>query len=226
VVTGGIEHNAGRVGDPATYYKPGSEPFKTGTINILLFLDCDLAPGILTRALVTCTEAKTAAIQELLQGSVYSRGLATGSGTDQTILVANGESSLYLDDAGKHAKLGELIGRVVKQAVKAALYKQTGLCPAGQHHALRRLERFGVQREKFMAGVFKTAAAAFVKTGVCKPFGAGGNRWDRGNPGFFIRPPFGPVRLGIIIRGRNGGRLPAAVNIIGGLSGGPGTAGC
>jgi adenosylcobinamide hydrolase len=148
LVTGGIEHNAGRPGDPATYYKPGSEPFKTGTINILLFLDCDVAPGILTRALVTCTEAKTAAIQELLQGSLYSQGLATGSGTDQTILVANGESSLYLDDAGKHAKLGELIGRTVKKAVKAALFKQTGLSPASQHHALRRLERFGLDREK------------------------------------------------------------------------------
>lgn len=148
VVTGGIEHNAGRAGDPATYYKPGSAPFKAGTINIMLFLDCDLAPGILTRALVTCTEAKTAAIQELLQGSLYSQGLATGSGTDQTILVANAESGLYLDDAGKHAKLGELIGRTVKKAVKVALFKQTGLCPTGQHHVLRRLERFGVNREK------------------------------------------------------------------------------
>ena len=163
VVTGGIEHNAGRVGDPATYYKPGSEPSKTGTINIMLFLDCDLAPGILTRALVTCTEAKTAAIQELLQGSLYSQGLATGSGTDQTILVANAESNLYLDDAGKHAKLGELIGRTVKKAVKVALFKQTGLCPAGQHHALRRLERFGVNREKLWQAYLKQQPQPLLK---------------------------------------------------------------
>jgi adenosylcobinamide hydrolase len=148
VVTGGIEHNAGRVGDPADYYKPGEKPPRPGTINILLFLDSDMPAGTITRALVTCTEAKTAAIQELLQGSLYSQGLATGSGTDQTIIVANADSSLYLEGAGKHAKLGELIGRVVKQAVKAALFKQTGLGPVSQHNALRRLERFGVHREK------------------------------------------------------------------------------
>jgi adenosylcobinamide hydrolase len=144
VVTGGIERNAGRVGDPASYYKPEKIEFHPGTINIMLFLDCNMPAGTLARALVTCTEAKSAAIQELLEGSCYSTGIATGSGTDQTIIVANAESKLYLDDAGKHAKLGELIGIVVKQAVKDALDKQTGLNPATQHNALRRLKRFGV----------------------------------------------------------------------------------
>lgn len=59
----------------------------SGTINILLHIDADLAPGALVNALVTCTEAKTAAIQELLAPSRYSHGLATGSGTDGTIVV-------------------------------------------------------------------------------------------------------------------------------------------
>jgi adenosylcobinamide hydrolase len=163
VVTGGIEHNAGRAGDPADYYKPGEKPPKPGTINILLFLDSDMPEGTITRALVTCTEAKTAAIQELLQGSLYSQGLATGSGTDQTIIVANADSSLYLEGAGKHAKMGELIGRVVKQAVKAALFKQTGLCPASQHHALRRLERFGVSREKLWQAYLEQQAHPVLK---------------------------------------------------------------
>ena len=163
VVTGGIEHNAGRAGDPADYYKPGEKPPKPGTINILLFLDSDMPAGTITRALVTCTEAKTAAIQELLQGSLYSQGLATGSGTDQTIIVANADSSLYLDDAGKHAKLGELIGLTVTKAVKAALFKQTGLCPASQHHALRRLERFGVSREKLWQAYLEQQAHPVLK---------------------------------------------------------------
>ena len=118
---------------------------KYGTINIMLVLDCDLAPGTLARALVTCTEAKTAAIQELLEGSKYSQGLATGSGTDQTIIVCNAESELYLDGAGKHSKLGELIGKAVIAAVKKALAKQSGLTPTLQHNAFRRLKRFGVQ---------------------------------------------------------------------------------
>ena len=156
IVTGGIETNGGRVGDPATYFKKCEKP-RPGTINIILVLDTDMPPGVLARALVTCTEAKTAAIQELMAGSRYSTGLATGSGTDQTIVVANGESPLYLDGAGKHSKLGELIGRVVMAAVKEALDKQTGLCPAKQHHLLRRLQRFGVTSDTVWGAYQKIA---------------------------------------------------------------------
>lgn len=144
LVTGGIETNGGRVGDPADFYRPLEKPEKFGTINIMLYIDCDLPPGTIARALVTCTEAKTAAIQELLEGSKYSNGLATGSGTDTTIIVANSESNLYLEGAGKHSKLGELIGKAVKKAVKEALEKQSGLNPKRQHDVFRRLRRFGV----------------------------------------------------------------------------------
>jgi hypothetical protein len=115
-----------------------------GTINIMLVLDCDLPAGALTRALVTCTEAKTAAIQELLAGSNYSNGLATGSGTDQTIIVANPERDLYFETTGKHSKIGEMIGKVVIKAVKRALEKQAGLNAQFQHNVFRRLKRFGV----------------------------------------------------------------------------------
>lgn len=144
IVTGGIETNGGRVGDPADYYRPVEKPDKFGTINIMLLMDCDMPEGTLARALVTCTEAKTAAIQELLEGSKYSNGIATGSGTDTTIIVANSESPLYLEGAGKHSKLGELIGRTVLKAVKRALAKQSGLTPECQHDVFRRLKRFGV----------------------------------------------------------------------------------
>lgn len=142
IVTGGVETNGGRVGDPASYYK--TVPKKCGTINIILVIDADLPPGILARALVTCTEAKTAALQELMADSRYSRGLATGSGTDQTIVVVNTDSPLYFEGAGKHSKLGELIGQSVMTAVKEALGKQSGLTPANQHNLLRRLRRFGI----------------------------------------------------------------------------------
>lgn len=144
IVTGGIETNGGRAGDPADYYKPQPKP-KYGTINIMLLLDCDMPEGTMARALVTCTEAKTAAIQELLEGSKYSNGIATGSGTDQTIIIANSESDLYMEGAGKHSKLGELIGKTVKNAVKKALAKQSGLTPAKQHDVFRRLKRFDIK---------------------------------------------------------------------------------
>ena len=145
IVTGGVETNGGRVGDPASYYKTAEK--KCGTINIMLVIDADLPPGILARALVTCTEAKTAALQELMAPSRYSTGLATGSGTDQTIIVANSESPLFFEGAGKHSKLGELIGLAVMAAVKEALKRQSGLTPAQQHDLLRRLRRFGVTEE-------------------------------------------------------------------------------
>ena len=166
IVTGGVETNGGRVGDPASYYKTAEK--KCGTINIMLVIDADLPPGILARALVTCTEAKTAALQELMAPSRYSAGLATGSGTDQTIVIANSESLLFFEGAGKHSKLGELIGLAVMAAVKEALKKQSGLTPAQQHDLLRRLRRFGVteealwQRYKEVAGADALIKAQFI----------------------------------------------------------------
>ena len=150
IVTGGVEGNGGRAGDPATYYAPQEKlaEHKAGTINIMLSLDADVPEGVLTRALVTCTEAKTAALQELMAGSLYSTGLATGSGTDQTIIFANPKSNLYFEGAGKHSKLGELIGVAVKDAVKKALNKQSGLSPKLQYDLLRRWKRYGVSQEK------------------------------------------------------------------------------
>lgn len=159
IVTGGIETNGGRVGDPADYYKPQPKPQKYGTINIMLVLDCDVPAGTLARALVTCTEAKTAAIQELLEGSKYSNGIATGSGTDTTIVVANSDSELYLEGAGKHSKLGELIGRTVKKAVKRALEKQSGLNPQMQHDVFRRIKRFGITTRSMWEEYQKLTAA-------------------------------------------------------------------
>ncbi len=149
VVTGGIEVNGGRVGDTASWHEEAGEmtEAKPGTINIMVFFNVDLTEEALVRALVTCTEAKTAAIQELLAPSRYSMGLATGSGTDGTILAANMDSSVRLTNAGKHSKLGELIGKAVKAAVKEALKRQSGLCPARQHQVIRRMDRFGITND-------------------------------------------------------------------------------
>ena len=119
----------------------------SGTINIMLHIDADLAPGALVNALVTCTEAKTAAVQELLAPSRYSHGLATGSGQDGTIVISNPESPVYLTNAGKHCKLGEYIGLVVKKAVKQALYNHCYMGPEYQHDILNRMDRFGITRD-------------------------------------------------------------------------------
>lgn len=149
IVTGGIRVNASRVGDPAVWHEVAGISHSTtlGTINIILHIDAALSPGALARALVTCTEAKTAALQELLAPSRYSHGIATGSGTDGTILIANPLSSTYLTNAGKHCKLGEYIGLTVKEAVKEALDRQTFLNPYFQHDILNRMDRFGITED-------------------------------------------------------------------------------
>lgn len=152
VVTAGVEVNGGRVGDPAVWHETdGQFVYSPGTVNILLFIDADLSEGALTQAVITCTEAKAAVLQELLAPSCYSSGIATGSGTDGIIIVANTEVSTKLSSAGKHCKLGELIGRTVMTAVREALFRQTGLCAAQQFNLIQRIGRFGVTEKSLWA---------------------------------------------------------------------------
>ncbi len=149
IATGGIDVNGSRAGDPALWHEHNgrSYPYEPGTINILVFIDAKLKEAALTRALVTVTEAKTAALQEVLAPSCYSRGLATGSGTDGTIIVSNLEAPVALTDAGQHSKLGEYIGRVVKNTVKAGLTAENGFISYACSSILRRIGRFGITEE-------------------------------------------------------------------------------
>jgi len=148
IVTAGIDKNGGRAGDPASYYENGDcfEPVG-GTINTILLIGADLPAYAMTRALMTATEAKVAALQQLMARSIYSTGIATGSGTDMIAIVADPGSPIHLSDAGKHSKLGELIGKTVIEATNAALERETGLSPASQRDVLVRLSRFGITEE-------------------------------------------------------------------------------
>lgn len=148
VVTAGIDKNGGRAGDPASYYENGDlfEPVG-GTINTILVIGADLPDHAMARALVTAAEAKAAVLQQLMARSIYSSGIATGSGTDMAAIVADPASSLHLTDPGKHAKLGELIGRTVMAATAAALAWENGLSPDSQRDVLVRLSRFSVTEE-------------------------------------------------------------------------------
>ena len=60
-------------------------------------------------------------------------------------LFERNSHGVYLTEAGKHCKLGELIGKAVKAAVKETLYLQTRLGPERQHNVFRRMSRFGVK---------------------------------------------------------------------------------
>ncbi|MEG1547273.1 MAG: adenosylcobinamide amidohydrolase [Clostridia bacterium] len=145
IVTAGIDINGSRVGDPALWHESCGEFYPaSGTINILLFINASLTPDTLVRSLITCTEAKTAALQELLAPSLFSNGIATGSGTDGTAIICDPSSPVKLTCAGQHCKLGELVGRTTISAVKEALFLQTGLCAARQADIFSRMGRFGI----------------------------------------------------------------------------------
>jgi adenosylcobinamide amidohydrolase len=162
VVTGGVETNAGRAGDPASVMEsedgfeklpPAEKIPGPGTINIMLFISQPLTEAALTGTIMMATEAKTAALQELAVNSRYSDGLATGTGTDQIIVSAPDRDGFRLTWAGKHGKLGELIGIAVKEAVKETLAKQNGLTPMGQCSAKIHLGRFGCSRASMRDGI-------------------------------------------------------------------------
>ena len=159
VVTAGVETNAGRAGDPARIYEwegrfePVPEP--EGTINIMVFVNQELAPCALIRAVKMVTEAKTSVLQELSVPSRYSSGLATGTGTDQVALASLRTERPPLRGAGKHVKLGELLARAVRAALKEALARQNKRTPETIRYVPRLLERFGLGEEAFFARLRK-----------------------------------------------------------------------
>lgn len=146
MATAGIDINGGRAGDRAQFNEFTNESLdiRPGTINIFLLIDAKLDAGTLTRSIVTATEAKSAALEELMANSLYSEGLATGSGTDNIISVGNLDSPIQLYNAGKHCILGELIGTTVKKAVKEALNKQSGMNPSRQASVIWQNKRYGI----------------------------------------------------------------------------------
>lgn len=165
VVTAGVETNAGRAGDEAFGWE-GPEGYeslkgspesnaapKDGTINIMIFINKPLTAGALTGVIITATEAKCAALQELNINSRYSDGLATGTGTDQIAVAAKETGARRLTSSGKHSKLGELIGRSVKTALKEALARQNSLTALSQCSAKIHLERFGVNTQGFLEAI-------------------------------------------------------------------------
>ncbi len=167
--TAGVAGNAARSGDPARWMEgadgrwrrveddgatdpdTGAAP-RDGTINIILLLDCPVTPAAQARAAVTLTEAKSAALAELAAPSRYSPTIATGTGTDQFCLAAPLDPHRTPRTAtGPHAKLGELIGRAVIDAVKEALRWQNGLEPSLTRGLFHALGRFGVTEPRALA---------------------------------------------------------------------------
>lgn len=136
LVTAGVRSNALRMAkDKGRFYEPG-------TINILLLANMKLSARAMTRAMITATEAKTAALQDLDIRSSETPMLhpATGTGTDN-IIVVQGEGA-EIQNSGGHTKMGELIARVVYDGVKEAVLHQNGL--TADRSIFSRLEERGI----------------------------------------------------------------------------------
>lgn len=141
LVTAGVESNAVRMSrDTGDYYEPG-------TINMILMSNMRLSPRAMNRAVISATEAKTAALWDMdIRSSQTGRvHPATGTGTDN-IIVVEGHGP-PIDNAGGHTKMGELIADAVYAGVREAVFKQNGISPKRtvfQRLADRRISLFGL----------------------------------------------------------------------------------
>lgn len=150
VVTAGVHGNAACAGDPASWRETETGWEKmNGTINTLLLINHPLTESALARAVVTMTEAKSAALTRLAVPSLYSADLATGTGTDQYAIAAPKDSRTPLTSASPHGKLGELIGRAVRDATLESLRWQNGLEPSYTRGIFTALGRHGLREESF-----------------------------------------------------------------------------
>ena len=148
IATAGVRTNASRAGDESSYWEENGK-FHVGTINIILLANVCLEKSTLTEALMTITEAKTVAMDYLKIPSQYSNGYATGTGTDGVAIFSNLDSGNTLTNAGKHSKLGELIGKSVIESVIIAIGKQVWITKKSQSNALVRLNRYSLDIDEF-----------------------------------------------------------------------------
>ena len=150
ITTAGVRVNASRAGDSASYYEEnGDFQFDVGTINVIILTNVCLEPGTLANGLVTATEAKTVALNNLRIPSQFSNGFATGTGTDGIAIFSNSESDNILSNAGKHSKLGELIAKCVIESISEAIKRQVWITKESQCSVLARLRRYDLDINEF-----------------------------------------------------------------------------
>jgi len=154
IVTAGVQGNAACAGDPAGWREDeGGWEKAGGTINTMLLINQPLTEAALARCAVTMTEAKTTALYRLAVRSLYSSDLATGTGTDQFAIAAPETGAHRLTSASPHVKLGELIGKTVRDATLEALRWQNGLEASYTRSIFCALGRLGLSEESFFEDI-------------------------------------------------------------------------
>ena len=120
IATAGVEKTAHRAGDGYTYYEKDGVFHAGGTINLLVFTNCALTDGALTKSLLTITEAKTVSLQSIGITSVLSNQPATGTSTDGVIMTIDPNGEL-LTDTGTFSQFGDTLAKAVRSAIEKAL---------------------------------------------------------------------------------------------------------
>ena len=119
LVTTGLS-NARRAGDYAEHRQIKPVVFDAGTINIICLTSIGMAPAAMIEAVMTATEAKAAALQNLDIKSPVSNEPATGTGTD-SIAIAVNPIAEKIQYCGKHVVFGEILARLVMEAVTSSV---------------------------------------------------------------------------------------------------------
>ena len=147
-VTAGVKSNAMRMSkSKGLYYELDTKSLNkkstAGTINIILMTNMHLSKKAMIRAMITITEAKTAALLDMDIRTSYDKGKfkATGTGTDN-ILIVQGKK-VNVENTGGHTKLGELIAKAVYNGVIDAVFKQNGISTK-RNNIFDRLEKRGI----------------------------------------------------------------------------------
>ncbi|THI91554.1 MAG: hypothetical protein CAF41_001665 [Nitrospira sp. CG24A] len=120
--------NAVRAGEPVMLSQRNRRGTHPGTINLILVTNARLSSSAMVGVVQVATEAKTAVLLHAKVKSWTGRSGATGTGTDAVVVVSgDGPSQRY---SGTHTILGELVGRVIGQAVTEGLgrYMQWQAC--------------------------------------------------------------------------------------------------
>lgn len=123
IAAGGCEKTACRAGSAPLYRENDGSYFPVGTVNLLVLTDAALPPGILARALMTLTEGKTAAMQDLGIADVNNGLPATGTCTDGIIFLSDPEGPV-LTDAGTFSAFGSALAKIAHNAVKECILKR------------------------------------------------------------------------------------------------------
>jgi len=120
-VTTDVKSNAMRAGQDKPRGK--RKQISPGTINIFLFTEDSLSEAAMARSLITITEAKVEALQNLDIRSSYNPGYqATGTGTDNIIVVSG--KGARIERLRGHSRLSKLIALAVVETIEESVKKE------------------------------------------------------------------------------------------------------